>query len=163
GDSGSVRRLGNRVRAVAVGDPRPAAAAAGDRGHGGARRSHPLSARARRNLARARAGRHRGVRGENSRGASRTLSSDGREATRRAPACERPRKLPLRRPARVHWTLRVLAVCAVLSAAPAFATAQPERAEAAAGEAREGGRGAIDVIARLVNFAVMAGSLVYLL
>lgn len=79
-------------------------------------------------------------------------------------ACETERKLrPLRsREAGRH----VLAVLFAISLLSTPAHAQPDAAHEppsheAAGEAH--GRGAIDVIARLVNFGILAGTLVYLL
>jgi F-type H+-transporting ATPase subunit b len=65
------------------------------------------------------------------------------------------------------WALSVL-VALLLLAAPARAVAQPEPSAATAGESRnapqeEGGGGALGVAARLFNFAILAGTLVYLL
>jgi F-type H+-transporting ATPase subunit b len=80
-------------------------------------------------------------------------------------ACETERK---RRAGR--GCVRATFVCAVaamcLLGAPGRALAQPEPAAAAVetheAETHEGG-GIIDVVARLVNFAILAGTLVYLL
>lgn len=98
-------------------------------------------------------------------------------------ACETPRKratAPQGRaeaatgPAKAGHYLVVFLFCAGLLAVPIGAIAQPEpsrevagETHAPAGDAREGeethGRGAVDIIARLVNFAILAGTLVYLL
>jgi F-type H+-transporting ATPase subunit b len=65
------------------------------------------------------------------------------------------------------WVLSALTALLLL-AAPARAVAQPEPSPATAGESRsappeEGGGGALGVVARLFNFAILAGTLVYLL
>src|SRR5207302_2782684 len=83
------------------------------------------------------------------------------------PACETRRKLPARRVARVIKELCFGIFMLALLAAPLRAT-QPEPSSRVAGEAaheshEEGGRGAIDTVARLVNFAILAGTLVYFL
>jgi F-type H+-transporting ATPase subunit b len=87
----------------------------------------------------------------------------------RVSACETPRKLAL---AVLCLALLVSAASAAAVAAPAAASSnvQHEGAQPHAGaesgapaEAEHGGRGIVDVIARLVNFAILAGTLVYLL
>jgi F-type H+-transporting ATPase subunit b len=73
-------------------------------------------------------------------------------------ACETPRKVA------------IPIVCAVflalLLAAPARAVAQPERSQPVAGtthQAEANGGGIVDVVARIVNFAILAGTLFYFL
>jgi F-type H+-transporting ATPase subunit b len=78
-------------------------------------------------------------------------------------ACERARK----RRDIARWALFAL-VAAMLLAVPSRALAQPEPSPQTAGESRsepqpEGGGGALGVVARLVNFAILAGTLVYFL
>lgn len=82
-------------------------------------------------------------------------------------ACETRRKLTVlsARGRRLRPAIAAVCLLSVLLSRPAWA-AQPERPhEAAAGEAQEAahGRGAVDLIARLVNFGILAGALVYLL
>ena len=83
---------------------------------------------------------------------------------RRRDACETGRKLRIRAPRLAH---AFLALCAalVLLGAPARAGAQPpERGVSAEGSNHESGRnGLLDALARIVNFGILAGTLVYLL
>jgi F-type H+-transporting ATPase subunit b len=84
-------------------------------------------------------------------------------ARRLLPACETPRKLGM----------LLVAACALC--APARAAAQPPRAEPASSADRQSavapkegtnehsGRGAIEIVARIVNFAILAGTLTYFL
>ena len=94
------------------------------------------------------------------------------KATANPPKLQRRRKLNAK--AEAGHYLAVFLFCAGLLAVPVGAIAQPEpsrdvagETHAPAGDAHEGeeahGRGAVDVIARLVNFAILAGTLVYLL
>ena len=67
-----------------------------------------------------------------------------------------------------HGLVRATFACAVVAmfllGAPSRALAQPEPPAATAGETHESeGGSVIDVVARLVNFAILAGTLVYLL
>lgn len=65
---------------------------------------------------------------------------------------------------RTAWRLAL--PCAIVLMAPALHAAQPEHAATAVAGEAEGekhGSGALDMIARLVNFAILAGSLGYLL
>lgn len=104
-------------------------------------------------------------------------------------ACETPRKLAAARPAAcperqrgeagryVRAALTILFVAALLLASPRFAAAQVPHGEPAfaaqavpgaqhgAGEAAEGEHSSdvVGMVARLVNFAILAGTLVYLL
>jgi F-type H+-transporting ATPase subunit b len=81
-------------------------------------------------------------------------------------ACETPRKLTAAPVRRVIKELFVGIFVLAMFAAPLRAM-QPEPSHAVAGEAahesHEEGRGAIDTIARLVNFAILVGTLVYFL
>jgi len=96
---------------------------------------------------------------------------------RTAVACETPRKLesPVegRRATRVGYVLALLLLAAttgvhartvVDAIVPAHADAAQAHAGGAPSEgAEEGGRGLVDVIARVVNFGILAGTLFYLL
>jgi F-type H+-transporting ATPase subunit b len=85
-----------------------------------------------------------------------------RALTRRA--CEKALKLA-RRPASARAALAVCALAVMLGAGARRVAAQPEHAAAPAGEAEgeKQGSEAVAMIARLVNFALLAGGLVYLL
>ena len=77
-------------------------------------------------------------------------------------ACETERKLDVGR----YLCLVAITVCLLGVRVASIGAAQPEPSAATAGEAahEEGSRGgAIDVIARIVNFGILAGTLVYLL
>jgi F-type H+-transporting ATPase subunit b len=78
-------------------------------------------------------------------------------------ACEKAIKLASLRGAR--GLVGVCALALVLGAGVRVMAAQPERAAAVAGEAQGEQRGneVVDLIARLVNFGILAGALVYLL
>jgi len=82
--------------------------------------------------------------------------------TRRA--CEKALKLA-RRPAALRAAVVLCALALTLGASARRVAAQPEHAAAAAGEAEGEKRGSevVDMIARLVNFGLLAGGLVYLL
>ncbi len=83
------------------------------------------------------------------------------DLTRRA--CEKAIKLARPRRARAIVSACVLAVA--LGGAARARAAQPEHAAAAAGEAEGAPRGSdvVEMLARLVNFGILAGALVYLL
>jgi F-type H+-transporting ATPase subunit b len=73
---------------------------------------------------------------------------------RRVLACETPRKL-----AALVLVAGVLAIARPVVAQPEAGAGAPAATE----HGHAGGRGAVDAIARVVNFAILAGTLVYLL
>jgi F-type H+-transporting ATPase subunit b len=78
-------------------------------------------------------------------------------------ACETRRKRRIRAAGFVVFALLTFATAIGQASAPPQAEAAPTRSSAAPTEDANQGRGVVDVLARVVNFALLAGTLFYLL